>query len=91
MSHTVKDKEKLLARVRRIRGQAEGLERLLDQDGECGKVLQQIAAIRGATNGLMGRVLEDHIREHLGAEVSDPEVRRDELESVVNVVRSYLK
>jgi DNA-binding FrmR family transcriptional regulator len=39
MSHTVKQREKLLARVRRIKGQAEGLEKLLAKDGECSKVL----------------------------------------------------
>lgn len=91
MSHTAKKKGKLLTRVRRIRGQAEGLERLLDQDGDCNKVLQQIAAIRGATNGLMVEVLEDHIREHLGSVDADPEVRLDDLEQVVSVIRSYLK
>ncbi len=91
MSHTVKQREKLLARVRRIKGQAEGLEKLLTQDGECSKVLQQIAAVRGAINGLMGEVLESHIREHLGGHDVSPEERDADLEEVVSVLRSYLK
>lgn len=68
MSHTIKDQKKLLARVRRIKGQAEALERALENGGECSAILQQIAAVRGAVNGLMAQVLEGHVREHLTAE-----------------------
>ena len=66
MPHTLKDKKQLLMRVRRIKGQAEALEKNLDQGSECSAVLQQIAAIRGAVNGLMLEVLEGHLRDHLG-------------------------
>ncbi|MEW7865975.1 metal/formaldehyde-sensitive transcriptional repressor [Aeromonas diversa] len=91
MSHTIHDKKKLLARVRRIRGQSAALEQALEQETDCGAVLQQIAAIRGAVNGLMLEVLEGHLREHLGAEESTPEQRLQDLESVSRVLRSYLK
>ena len=91
MLHTTRNREKLLTRVRRIKGQTEGLEKLLIQDGECSKVLQQIAAVRGAINGLMGEVLEGHIREHLGAQDISPEERDADVEQVVSVLRSYLK
>jgi DNA-binding FrmR family transcriptional regulator len=53
--------------------------------------LQQIAAIRGAVNGLMAQVLEGHLREHLVAEDRTPEERREDLEQLVGVLRSYLK
>ncbi|MEJ2669928.1 MAG: metal/formaldehyde-sensitive transcriptional repressor [Gammaproteobacteria bacterium] len=91
MAHTIKQREKLLTRVRKIRGQTEGLEKLLVQDGECSKILQQIAAIRGAINGLMGEVLEGHIREHLGAHDMTLAEREVEVDQVVSVLRSYLK
>ncbi|MBZ6064756.1 metal/formaldehyde-sensitive transcriptional repressor [Aeromonas schubertii] len=91
MSHTIHDKKKLLARVRRIRGQCAALEQALEQETDCGAVLQQIAAIRGAVNGLMLEVLEGHLREHLGAEESTPQQRLQDLESVSRVLRSYLK
>ncbi|ARG88302.1 hypothetical protein E613_42290 [Pseudomonas aeruginosa] len=54
-------------------------------------MLQQIAAIRGAVNGLMNEVLEGHIREHLGTEQASAEQRREDLELVVTALRSYLK
>jgi DNA-binding FrmR family transcriptional regulator len=91
MPHTIKSKNQLLTRVRRIKGQAEALEKALEQETECAAVLQQIAAIRGAVSGLMTQVLEGHFREHLGADDMSPRQRSDDLEQVLGVLRSYLK
>lgn len=93
MPSTPQEKKRVLTRTRRIRGQLEALERALDSGAECAPVLQQIAAIRGAVNGLMSQVLESHIREELGdrpgAAASEP--RRDErIDEVVGLLRSYL-
>ncbi|GGI16863.1 metal/formaldehyde-sensitive transcriptional repressor [Oxalicibacterium faecigallinarum] len=90
MAHTMGDK-KLLARVRRMKGQVQAVEKALESGAECGDILQQIAAIRGAANGLMNQVLESHIREHLGAEHVSADTRQADLEQVVGVLRSYLK
>ncbi|QEL56214.1 metal/formaldehyde-sensitive transcriptional repressor [Chromobacterium paludis] len=90
MSHTVRDKAKLLARVRRLQGQAAALETQLENDGDCSAILQQIAAIRGAVNGLMLAVMEGHLAEHV---VREPELaqRQQDLDAVLQVLRSYLK
>ncbi|UTH72806.1 metal/formaldehyde-sensitive transcriptional repressor [Chromobacterium sp. IIBBL 290-4] len=90
MTHTVKDKAKLLARVRRLKGQAAALEKQLDSGDDCAAILQQIAAIRGAVNGLMAAVMEGHLVDHLVME-PDEDKRRQELEVVLQVVKSYLK
>jgi DNA-binding FrmR family transcriptional regulator len=91
MPHTIKDKRKLLSRVRRIKGQTSALEDALERGSDCSAILQQIAAIRGAVNGLMAEVLEGYLREHLGAEGLPAQQRQDDLERVVAVLRSYLK
>src|ERR1700749_954559 len=65
MSHTIREKQKLLARVRRIRGQVEALERGLAEEAGCEGVMHQIVGIRGAVAGLMAEVVEDHVRSHL--------------------------
>jgi len=91
MPHTIKNKTKLLTRVRRIKGQTEAMEKALEQEVECSAILQQIAAIRGAVNGLMLEVLEGHLREHLGTDTLSAEQRGEDLEQVVSVLRSYLK
>ena len=91
MSHTQIGKKKLLTRVRRIKGQTIALENALEGDPECTAILQQIAAIKGAVNGLMNEVLEGHIKEHLGAENISPEQRKEEVEQVIGVLKSYMK
>jgi DNA-binding FrmR family transcriptional regulator len=92
MSHTIREKSKLLNRVRRIRGQIEAVERALEKEIGCADVMQLIAGARGAINGLMAEVIEDHIRMH----VSDPERKPDSeraqaTEELIDVVRAYLK
>ena len=91
MAHTIKGKKELLTRVRRIKGQSEALEKALEAETGCVAILQQIAAIRGAVNGLMVEILEGHIRDHLGAETVSVKQRGEDLEQVVSVLRSYLK
>jgi DNA-binding FrmR family transcriptional regulator len=91
MGHTSKDKKQLLIRVRRIKGQAAAIESALDKEADCSSILQQIAAIRGAVNGLMLQVMEGHIREHLGSENVSARQRQDDLDGVLGVLRSYLK
>lgn len=91
MAHTIKDKKALLTRVRRIKGQSEALERAIDQEVECNAVLQQIAAIRGAVNGLMAEVLTGHIREHLGPKSKDSKRRAEDMQQVVRILGSYFK
>jgi len=90
MAHTIKNKQPLLTRVRRIKGQMAAIEQALEQEHECIAVLQQVAAIRGAVNGLTLALLEDHIRDHLGPEVP-AEQRAAEQEQVIQTLRSYLK
>ena len=61
MAHTIREKAKLVQRVRRIRGQIEAVERALVAEQDCSDVLQLIAAARGAMNSLMAEVLEGQI------------------------------
>jgi DNA-binding FrmR family transcriptional regulator len=65
MTHVAREKTKLLNRLKRIRGQLEAIERAVDQDVECARVLQQATSCRGALEGFIAEVIEDHIREHM--------------------------
>lgn len=91
MPYTVHEKKRVTARVKRIRGQTEALLRALDADQGCAAVLQQIAAIRGAVNGLMSEVMEAHIRETFGQTPDPPPERSRQIEELNSLVRSYLK
>lgn len=92
MSHTIREKQKLLNRVRRIRGQVEAIERALDGELGCEKVMHLIAGCRGAINGLLADVVEDHVRTHLVDREKDPgALRQDAVDQLVDVVHSYFK
>jgi DNA-binding FrmR family transcriptional regulator len=92
MTHTIREKQKLLARVRRIRGQIEGVERALDEETGCDRILHLIAGARGAMAGLMAEVIEDHVREHLvDAEKHPGALNAEAADQLLEVVRAYLK
>lgn len=91
MPHSPEDKKKALLRGRRLLGQVEGLLRALESGADCEPVLVQLAAIRGAVNGLMWELLQSHIREELGA-LPEPGDRHDQLaQTMTSLVRTYLK
>ena len=92
MTHTVKDKAKLLARVRRIKGQAEAVERALDAEIGCSDVLMLVASMRGAIAGLTAELMEDHIRHHVVDPDHEPDAGRARgAAELIDVVRTYLK
>ena len=92
MAHTVKAKKKLLARVGRIRGQVEAIERALNEEAECERIMHMIAGIRGSVAGLMAEVVEDHIRTHLVDPEKNPGVlNADAADQLIDVVHTYLK
>jgi DNA-binding FrmR family transcriptional regulator len=92
MSHTIREKQKLLARVRRIRGQVEAVERALESEAGCEQVMHLLASTRAAMAGLTAEVVEDHVRTHLlEGEDSPGAARREAAEQLMSVIRTYLR
>ena len=92
MKHSISDKQRLLNRVRRLRGQVDALERALDREAGCTEVMQLLTAARGAISGIMAEVIEDHIHMHMIDENRKPS--RSEAraaEELVDVLRSYIR
>jgi len=90
MSHQEREKLKLLQRVRKLRGQLDAVERSLAADEDCGGQLMLLAAVRGGVNGLMGEVLETHIRFHL-VDGAKEQIAPELAEDLIDLVRAYLK
>nr|WP_208408538.1 metal/formaldehyde-sensitive transcriptional repressor [Sphingomonas vulcanisoli] len=81
----------MLNRLKRLKGQLEAIERAVEADAECARVLQQATACRGALDGFIAEVIEDHIREHMidpAAGADDP--RTQASEELVAIVHAYL-
>jgi DNA-binding FrmR family transcriptional regulator len=92
MAHTVRDKNKLLNRVRRIRGQVDAIERGLQEEQECADLLLTIAACRGAINGLMAEVIEGHIRYHvINPDTKPTSPQAIATQQLMDVLKTYLK
>jgi DNA-binding FrmR family transcriptional regulator len=90
MGHLSSNTE-LVARVRRITGQLASVERALSDGAECASVLQQVAAVRGAVNGLLEEIVESHLREHVAAADLAPEERARGADEVLAAIRRYAK
>ena len=87
--HQTREKEKLINRVRRIRGQVEAIEKALLDERDSSDVLQTVAACRGALNALMAEIFEDHVRFHLVDRANSK--RAQAAEELIDIVRAYLK
>lgn len=93
MTHTVREKQKLLSRVKRIRGLVDAIGRAIESEAGSDQVMHLIAGVRGAVAGLMGEIIEDHIRLHLLDESSENQLasRLEHAEELIEVIRTYLK
>ncbi len=94
MAHTIKEKKKLIARVRRLQGQIDAIEKALEDEKECSDILHHIAGCRGALNGLMSEVVEGHIRSHIlktGTSSKDKQAQAQAAEDLIELIKSYLK
>ncbi len=86
-----KEKQKLVARVKRIRGQVDSIERSLTGGDNCAEILMLLATVRGGINSLMAEVLEDHIRLHLLSPEKSVADSQELAEDMIELVRAYLK
>jgi DNA-binding FrmR family transcriptional regulator len=93
MTHTIHEKQKLLSRVKRIRGLVNAIERGIENEDESDQILHLIAGVRGAISGLMAEIIEDHIRVHLLTEQPDGEhgSKLESAEELFEALRTYLK
>lgn len=91
MSHIKANKADLLKRVKRIAGQVQAIERALEEDADCAKTLHLVAATRGALNGLLEEVIEDHARAHVAHPELSDQSRAEGVEQLLEAIRRYGK
>jgi DNA-binding FrmR family transcriptional regulator len=91
MGHTIKEKNKLLNRVRRVLGQVNALERAVEDEKGCSDVLHLVVAARGAMNSLMAEIIEDHIRMHVVDPDHERGARAKGAEELIGIIQAYLR
>jgi DNA-binding FrmR family transcriptional regulator len=60
--HSEKTKTNLITRLNRIEGQIRGIKGMIEKDVYCDDVLNQIAAVQSALNGVGRLLLEGHMK-----------------------------
>lgn len=90
MAHTLTDRKKISSRLARLRGQIDAVSRAVDGDEDCYQVMQLLASCRGALNGLMGELIENHIREHV-VEAENRKLASESGEDLIEIMRSFWK
>lgn len=84
----VADKRRILTRLRRIEGQARGLAKMVEEDRYCIDVMQQIASLRAAADGVALILLRDHLDGCLRDAMKDGGAPQ-KIDEVVELVRRY--
>ncbi len=88
----VREKTRIVNRVRRLQGQIQAIERALDHEGGRSDVLRLMVRARGTINRLMAEVLENYIRMQVVAPARMPDAEPDGAgERLIDVIRAYLK
>jgi DNA-binding FrmR family transcriptional regulator len=91
MAHTIRDKQKLINRVRRIRGQLDAAEGALENELDCTDIMHTLAASRGALDSLMAEVMEGHIKLHLVDPDDHPTSSQAKAaQDLIDVIKTYL-
>ena len=84
-----RDQAILIRRLRRIEGQARGIERMIERKEYCIDILQQTAALRAAVDSVALLILEDHVQGCVRTAVEGGDADRY-IEEVLDVVRRTL-
>jgi DNA-binding FrmR family transcriptional regulator len=89
MAHLSHNNDALIARVRRIAGQLNAVEKALTEEASCATVLHRIAAVRGAVGGLLNEVIADHLENHVAAPGLSEAERAEGATELMAVIRRY--
>ncbi|MBI2858027.1 MAG: metal-sensitive transcriptional regulator [Chloroflexi bacterium] len=85
-----RDKEALLSRLKKVEGQARGIQRMVEENRYCLDIVQQLTALSGALDEISLMVLKDHIAGCVARAVrddpDDPHVKE-----LIDVIRKVMK
>jgi CsoR family transcriptional regulator, copper-sensing transcriptional repressor len=82
------EKRALVVRLRRIKGQIEAIERMVESDADCPDVLMQVVSARQALKSFSEEVIESHMHECIEGAANQSEGRR-EIRSLLEVLKRY--
>ena len=89
----VDDKDALLKRMRRIQGQARGIEKMISEDRYCIDILTQVAAVGTALEAVAFKVLDDHVNHCVKRALAsgDEAAAAGKVEEMLEAVRRFAR
>ena len=86
------DKEKILARLRRIEGQVRGLQRMVEGEAYCVDILTQIGSVVSASEKVGALLLKDHVEHCVRESIEKGALEADEkIEELTTAVERFLR
>ena len=82
------EKRALVVRLRRIKGQLEAIEKMVEADTDCSDVLMQVVSARRALKSFSEEMIGSHLHECIESSTNQSEGRR-ELRSLLTVLKRY--
>jgi CsoR family transcriptional regulator, copper-sensing transcriptional repressor len=82
------EKRALVVRLRKIRGQIEALEKMVEADTDCSDVLMQVVSARQALKSFSEELIESHMQECIESAATQSQGRRH-LESLLAILKRY--
>ncbi|HYF82752.1 MAG TPA: metal-sensitive transcriptional regulator [Clostridia bacterium] len=83
-------KADILNRMKKIEGQAKGIQKMIEEDKCCGDIMVQISAIRSAINRVGGFIMDRYIKECLKDSLKNDK-SGEKVEEVIETIVKYVK
>jgi len=82
------EKRALVVRLRKIKGQVEAIQRMVESDADTPDVLMQVVSARQALKSFSEEVIASHLKECIGGTTSQAE-GRSEIRALLEVLKRY--
>lgn len=82
--------KRVISRLRRIEGQVRGVQRMIEEDADCGDILNQIAAIKAAVHHAGIILFESHAQECIAKSLQEGDQEHN-FEEIVRVMGRFIK
>lgn len=82
-------KRALVVRLRRIKGQLEAIEKMVESDADCSDILMQVVSSRRALKSFSEELLESHLHACIEGTATEP-AGRENVRSLLTVLERYV-
>lgn len=87
----ISDKDRYLARLKRIEGQTRGIHRMIDENAYCIDILTQISAVNAALKGVALGLLDDHLEHCVANAIKGGQEAEDKIKEASAAIARMVK